>query len=123
MREAYGETDLKFLARAAAQKNKSGCTAITVLVERDPIKGRSAMYFGWLGDSQAVLVKNGQPMEMTPPHKPEIPSERERIEDLGGTVMCMDTWRVNGTLAVSRAIGDPDHKPFVTSEPEVGFEN
>lgn len=31
--------------------------------------------------------------------------ERERIEALGGFVSHMDCWRVNGTLAVSRAIG------------------
>lgn len=31
--------------------------------------------------------------------------EKERIEALGGFVSHMDCWRVNGTLAVSRAIG------------------
>ena len=31
--------------------------------------------------------------------------EKDRIEALGGFVSHMDCWRVNGTLAVSRAIG------------------
>lgn len=35
-----------------------------------------------------------------------LQDERERIEALGGFVSHMDCWRVNGTLAVSRAIGE-----------------
>ncbi|CAF93263.1 unnamed protein product, partial [Tetraodon nigroviridis] len=31
--------------------------------------------------------------------------EKQRIEDLGGFVTFMGCWRVNGTYAVSRAIG------------------
>jgi hypothetical protein len=29
------------------------------------------------------------------------------------------TWRVNGQLAVSRAIGDGEYKPLVTAQPDV----
>ncbi len=72
-----------------------------------------------MGDSQAVLVKNGKPLDIMIPHKPEREEERKRIEDLGGFVAYVDTWRVNGTLAVSRAIGDPEHKPYISSEPDV----
>ena len=32
--------------------------------------------------------------------------ERSRIENLGGAVIHWGTWRVNGQLAVSRAIGE-----------------
>lgn len=40
-------------------------------------------------------------------YKPEIfQDERSRIEALGGVVLYMGTWRVNGNLAVSRAIGN-----------------
>lgn len=34
-----------------------------------------------------------------------LQDERERIEDMGGCVLYWGTWRVNGQLAVSRAIG------------------
>jgi len=51
------------------------------------------------------------------PHKPDLESERIRIQDLGGLVVFLDTWRVNGVLSVARAIGDPDHKPYVIAEP------
>ena len=38
-------------------------------------------------------------------HKPNREDERARIEALGGTIMHWGTWRVNGQLAVARAIG------------------
>ncbi|XP_043354144.1 protein phosphatase 1F isoform X2 [Dermochelys coriacea] len=46
--------------------------------------------------------------------KAEREDERMRIEALGGCVTHMDCWRVNGTLAVSRAIGDLYQKPYVS---------
>lgn len=53
------------------------------------------------------------------PHRPDLESERTRISDLGGLVIYVDTWRVNGVLSVSRAIGDPEHKPYVNAEPSL----
>lgn len=53
------------------------------------------------------------------PHKPDLDSERTRIQDLGGLVVFVDTWRVNGVLSVTRAIGDPDHKPYINAEPSL----
>ena len=40
-------------------------------------------------------------------HKPTNPEERERIINAGGVVL---TARINGSLAVSRALGDFDYK-------------
>ena len=40
-------------------------------------------------------------------HKPSNPPERERIQNAGGSVMIQ---RVNGSLAVSRALGDFEYK-------------
>ena len=45
--------------------------------------------------------------------------EKKRIEDLGGCVVWYGAWRVNGTLSVSRAIGDAPHKPYVRCEARV----
>jgi len=47
------------------------------------------------------------PFSMTEDHKPSIPAEQERIERCGGTVS-MD--RVDGMLAMSRAMGDAEYK-------------
>ena len=51
-------------------------------------------------------------------HKPNREDERARIEAAGGTVVFWGVWRVEGILAVSRAIGDKLLKQFVTAEPE-----
>ena len=58
-------------------------------------------------------------------HKPEDPSEEERIISAGGRVTKVTNkqgktiGRVNGMLAVSRAIGDSMFYPYVTAEPEI----
>jgi len=60
------------------------------------------LYMVNLGDSKGVYFDRGC-LEYTEDHKPETPSERERIYRNGGFV-CMG--RVGGTLALSRAFGD-----------------
>lgn len=45
--------------------------------------------------------------------------ERQRIEALGGLVIWLGAWRVNGNLSVSRSIGDGADKKFITAEAEV----
>ncbi len=45
--------------------------------------------------------------------------ERKRIEALGGLVIWLGAWRVNGNLSVSRSIGDGADKKFITAEAEV----
>ena len=54
-----------------------------------------------------VTVRNGVPIKIVDSHKPNRDDERARIEALGGSIMHWGTWRVNGQLAVSRAIGNP----------------
>lgn len=61
----------------------------------------------YLGDSRAVLARKGQPAFGTEDHKPFLPKERDRIVNAGGSVMIQ---RVNGSLAVSRALGDFEYK-------------
>ncbi|XP_049520275.1 LOW QUALITY PROTEIN: uncharacterized protein LOC119446654 [Dermacentor silvarum] len=114
VREGFLLTDRNFLQRSSKEGLKSGCTAVCCLVRE-----QRQLVVGWLGDSQAILVRKGVPMSLVNPHKPEREDERKRIEELGGMVLLMGIWRVNGTLGVSRAIGDAEHKPYVTSEPDV----
>jgi hypothetical protein len=45
--------------------------------------------------------------------------EEVRIKELGGRVIFWGRWRVEGVLAVSRAIGDVNLKPYVTCDPEI----
>jgi serine/threonine protein phosphatase PrpC len=85
-----------------------------------------------VGDSRAVLSRNHTPVELTRDHKPNDPIEESRIEANGGYVAwCGDKdahghpvlgtgiYRVNGNLALSRAIGDRSERPAVTAEPDI----
>jgi len=86
-----------------------GCTAISCIVTR------SHYIVANLGDSRALLVRSGKPVPMSVDHKPFDEEEKSRIERAGGKVF----WgRVNGKLAVSRAIGDFVHKGEENVKPE-----
>jgi serine/threonine protein phosphatase PrpC len=61
-----------------------------------------------VGDSRAIIVrKDGTCVGLTEDHKPETPTEASRIYAAGGSVQMN---RVNGQLAMSRAIGDWQYK-------------
>uniref|UniRef100_A0A8C6SX09 protein-serine/threonine phosphatase n=1 Tax=Neogobius melanostomus TaxID=47308 RepID=A0A8C6SX09_9GOBI len=99
--------------------DRSGSTAVGILISTDHF------FFINCGDSRAVLYRNSNVCFSTLDHKPGNPREKERIQNAGGTVMIQ---RVNGSLAVSRALGDYDYKnvdgkgpteQLVSPEPEV----
>ncbi|KAL7877557.1 hypothetical protein AOLI_G00024960 [Acnodon oligacanthus] len=99
--------------------DRSGSTAVAVLLSPEH------MYFINCGDSRALLCRNAHVCFSTLDHKPCNPREKERIQNAGGSVMIQ---RVNGSLAVSRALGDYDYKcvegkgpteQLVSPEPEV----
>lgn len=110
LKEAFRRTDQMFLQKAKRERLQSGTTGVCALVTG------AALHVAWLGDSQVILVQQGQVVTLMEPHKPERQDEKARIEALGGFVSLMDCWRVNGTLAVSRAIGDVFQKPYVSGE-------
>ncbi|XP_022615012.1 protein phosphatase 1F [Seriola dumerili] len=107
---AYKRTDDMFRDKAKRERLRSGTTGVAVLIQGQELT------VAWLGDSQAVLVRKGQAVTLMDPHKPEREDEKQRIEDLGGCITFMGCWRVNGTYAVSRAIGDFDQKPYVSGD-------
>ena len=47
------------------QGDKSGATAVVAFIRGEEL------YIGWLGDSQAVLVREGKAVRLVDPHKPE----------------------------------------------------
>lgn len=72
-----------------------------------------------VGDSKVILC-SGRAEELTSDHHPDRDDERARIEHAGGFVLDWDIPRVNGILAVSRAIGDVSLKRYgVIAEPEI----
>lgn len=59
------------------------------------------------GDSRSVLSRAGTAIDLSNDHKPFLEEEKTRIERAGGHVKFN---RVNGDLAVSRALGDFAYK-------------
>lgn len=60
-----------------------------------------------MGDSRCVIGTSSATIALTEDHKPELEDEKARIQAAGGFVL-MD--RVDGELAMSRAIGDFRYK-------------
>lgn len=67
------------------------------------------------GDSRGVLGIKGRAKPLSEDHKPQLEAEKNRIVAAGGFV---DFGRVNGNLALSRAIGDFEFKKVAELPPE-----
>jgi serine/threonine protein phosphatase PrpC len=94
----------EMLAREPSVKSgedRSGTTAVYGLVTPE------AIVIANIGDSRSVMATKGQTIPMSFDHKPTNPGEQARIEAAGGSVTLS---RVNGDLAVSRALGDFSYK-------------
>jgi len=82
--------------------DNSGSTAVCAIITPNHIICAN------VGDSRCVLGKvDGTVVVMSEDHKPSLEDEKERIVAAGGFVF-MD--RVNGELAMSRALGDFQYK-------------
>ncbi|CAK9096700.1 Probable protein phosphatase 2C 59 (AtPP2C59) (HopW1-1-interacting protein 2) (Protein phosphatase 2C WIN2) (PP2C WIN2) [Durusdinium trenchii] len=113
--DSFRSFDSVFCEMSDALGLDDGSTATVAVVSRDEI------VVGHVGDSRSVLVRqSGATEALTRDHSGELVDERERIERMGGFVGKMgDVYRVQGCLAVTRALGDAVLKPYVSSEPEV----
>ncbi|XP_067864569.1 protein phosphatase 1E [Heptranchias perlo] len=107
---AFRLTDERFVQKAARENLRCGTTGVVTFMRGN------MLHVAWLGDSQVMLVRKGQAVELMKPHKPDREDEKQRIEALGGCVVWFGAWRVNGSLSVSRAIGDAEHKPYICGE-------
>ncbi|KAF0436962.1 PP2C-domain-containing protein [Gigaspora margarita] len=84
------------------QNDPSGCTAVMAIVTP-----YNEIYVGNAGDSRAVLSEDGIAFPMSHDHKPVNEAESKRIMNAGGFI---EFERVNGNLAVCRALGDFEFK-------------
>ncbi|XP_072796324.1 protein phosphatase 1E isoform X1 [Vicugna pacos] len=107
---AFRVTDERFVQKAARESLRCGTTGVVTFIRGN------MLHVAWVGDSQVMLVRKGQAVELMKPHKPDREDEKQRIEALGGCVVWFGAWRVNGSLSVSRAIGDAEHKPYICGD-------
>lgn len=98
-----------------------GATAVVawVVPGAHTADGGRVLHVASCGDSRALYcpdILSGAPVatKMSTEHKPTVPAERERIQRCGGEVL---RDRVQGVLAVSRALGDHSLKAYVSAEP------
>lgn len=97
---------------------QAGCTACVALVTKTEV------YVANAGDTRCVIAANGQAKDLSHDHKPDVPEEKKRVEKAGGFV---EEGRVNGIIAISRAVGDYEYKNLslkpeenmVSAHPEV----
>jgi len=73
-----------------------------------------------VGDSRAVLMREGVSLRLSRDHKPDQEDEERRIRQNGGRIWDFNGRRVMGLLAMTRAFGDDCLQPYgITAEPEV----
>ncbi|KAG8883085.1 Protein phosphatase 2C 2 [Tulasnella sp. 332] len=115
LKQAFLGTDEDLRADSNFFRDPSGCTAVTILLTTD-----GTIYCANAGDSRSVLGVKGEAKPLSFDHKPQNEGMAA-----GGYV---EFGRVNGNLALSRAIGDFEFKQnyslkperqIVTSDPEI----
>ncbi|KAH6798050.1 Protein phosphatase 2C family protein [Perilla frutescens var. hirtella] len=109
IKSGYLATDSEFLKKDV----RGGTCCVTALIKKGNLVVSNA------GDCRAVLSRGGVAEALSSDHRPGREDERERIEKLGGFVENRNgVWRVLGSLAISRSIGDRYLKQWITAEPE-----
>ncbi|KAK7937830.1 protein phosphatase 2C isoform beta [Apiospora aurea] len=72
------------------------------------------LYTANVGDARIILCRNGKALRLSYDHKGSDENEGKRIANAGGLIL---NNRVNGVLAVTRALGDTYMKDLVTGHP------
>ncbi|KAI6710880.1 hypothetical protein JHW43_006611 [Diplocarpon mali] len=109
LKDGFLATDRAILSDPRYEEEVSGCTASVAIVSATKI------FVGNAGDSRSVLGVKGRAKPLSFDHKPQNEGEKARITAAGGFV---DFGRVNGNLALSRAIGDFEFKKSAELAPE-----
>lgn len=97
MKQAFLEMDEVMQNEETLKNEQAGSTAITMVIKEDRV------FCANVGDSRAVASVKGVAEPLSSDHKPYLQEEFDRITAAGGWVDCN---RVNGNLALSRALGD-----------------
>ena len=112
LKTSYGKSKLFGRGNTEQIAWGTGCTACSAIITPTEI------IVGNSGDSRAVLARKSTTpvgkflgVEMSIDHKPELSTERARIEKAGGFV---EDNRVKGVLNLSRSLGDLEYKADAT---------
>lgn len=109
IRTGYLKTDEEF----SEKKSSGGTCCVTAVIKNGDLIVSNA------GDCRGVISIRGDAEALTSDHRPSREDERSRIENLGGFLDYRGgVLRLQGSLAVSRGIGDYHLKPWLSNEPE-----
>ncbi|KAL4488447.1 hypothetical protein ABPG72_013015 [Tetrahymena utriculariae] len=112
VKQSFEQIDLEICnSQKSNSIQKGGTTALCCLIKGDTI------YIINCGDSLSVLVTyQNETQLLNNLHKPSNKDEKIMLKKKNAIFTEL---RVSGTLSVTRAIGDYEHKEFITSEPEI----
>ena len=92
----------------------SGEVQATEARVRNEASRQRVLYTANVGDARIVLCRNGRALRLSYDHKGSDENEGRRVAGAGGLIL---NNRVNGVLAVTRALGDAYMKDLVTGHP------
>lgn len=110
-----------FLFFTDTKEFQAGTTA-TVCLLRDGIE----LAIGHVGDSRAILCREGLALRLSEDHVPENHREKDRVHQRGGIIShnSQGVWQVNGRLSMTRSLGDIELKKYgVTAHPYLTTKN
>lgn len=99
---------------AQASEMQDAATSNPEAKLREVATRQRVLYTANVGDARIVLCRNGKALRLSYDHKGSDENEGKRIAGAGGLIL---NNRVNGVLAVTRALGDAYMKDLVTGHP------
>lgn len=94
-------------------QNRAGTTLNAVLIFNGNLWTMN------VGDTRAILDRNGTPVQLSEDAKPEMSRYKRGIQHRGGRVWGWDIPRINGMLGVGRAIGDFELRGAASARPKI----
>ncbi|RDW88658.1 protein phosphatase 2C [Coleophoma cylindrospora] len=108
------EDDSHDPSKASSQAPNASVSAETHAKLKNVASRQRVLYTANVGDARIVLCRSGKALRLSYDHKGGDENEGKRIANAGGLIL---NNRVNGVLAVTRALGDAYMKDLVTGHP------
>jgi len=115
---AFNKIDQEVLKNQKSLNIQGGSTALCAYINSN------SLYLANVGDSKAIVIRNGLPVALNIEHRANNEEERKNVENRGGFVFEKKSqnssrFLVQGALELTRSIGDPHYKDFITCEPDI----
>lgn len=118
LKDSFDQADKEILQNDELEYQ--GSTAIAILLHEGK-NGVRTLLSANIGDSRAILSRNGKAIDLSRDHKPNDDKEKARILAMGEKIEWDHYCKVHRVrnLSLSRAMGDRFAKPAVSGEVEI----